>query len=134
MERLTVLVVDSELVEELAAAQDRDGRDDCQPSDPVPHQAPCRSGRSQGRGQHPAGAEDPERPEESEDTQERQNQERGIPILNVNRAGTVIVVKRSLSPGFAGIDNPLFYDDKTLMFFADAKEALETTVSALESI
>lgn len=57
-----------------------------------------------------------------------------MPILNVNRAGTVIVVKRSLSPGFAGIDNPLFYDDKTLMFFADAKEALETTVSALESI
>jgi NAD(P) transhydrogenase subunit beta len=58
----------------------------------------------------------------------------GMPILNVDRAGTVIVVKRSLSPGFAGIDNPLFYDDKTLMFFADAKEALEQTVSALKTI
>lgn len=58
----------------------------------------------------------------------------GMPILNVDRAGTVIVVKRSLSPGFAGIDNPLFYDEKTLMFFADAKEALEQTVSALKSI
>ncbi|HEU4319730.1 MAG TPA: NAD(P)(+) transhydrogenase (Re/Si-specific) subunit beta [Acidimicrobiia bacterium] len=58
----------------------------------------------------------------------------GMPILNVDRAGTVIVVKRSLSSGFAGIDNPLFYDDKTLMFFADAKEALEQTVSALKSI
>jgi NAD(P) transhydrogenase subunit beta len=52
----------------------------------------------------------------------------------VDRAGTVIVVKRSLSPGFAGIDNPLFYDDKTLMFFADAKEALESTVAALKDI
>jgi len=58
----------------------------------------------------------------------------GMPILNVDRAGTVIVVKRSLSPGFAGIDNPLFYDDKTLMFFADAKEALESTVSALKTL
>jgi NAD(P) transhydrogenase subunit beta len=58
----------------------------------------------------------------------------GMPILNVDRAGTVIVVKRSLSPGFAGIDNPLFYDDKTLMFFADAKEALESTVAALKDI
>lgn len=58
----------------------------------------------------------------------------GMPILNVDRAGTVIVVKRSLSPGFAGIDNPLFYDDKTLMFFADAKEALESSVTALKSV
>jgi NAD(P) transhydrogenase subunit beta len=58
----------------------------------------------------------------------------GMPILNVDRAGTVIVVKRSLSPGFAGIDNPLFYEDNTLMFFADAKEALEKTVTALKDI
>jgi NAD(P) transhydrogenase subunit beta len=58
----------------------------------------------------------------------------GMPILNVDRAGTVIVVKRSLSPGFAGIDNPLFYEENTLMFFADAKEALEQTVSALRSL
>ena len=58
----------------------------------------------------------------------------GMPILNVDRAETVVVVKRSLSPGFAGIDNPLFYDEKTLMFFADAKEALEQATSALKSI
>jgi NAD(P) transhydrogenase subunit beta len=58
----------------------------------------------------------------------------GMPILNVDRAGTVIVVKRSLSPGFAGIDNPLFYAENTLMFFADAKEAMEQTVSALRSL
>jgi NAD(P) transhydrogenase subunit beta len=58
----------------------------------------------------------------------------GMPILNVDRAGTVIVVKRSMSSGFAGIDNPLFYDSRTLMFFADAKEGLEATVSALKAI
>jgi NAD(P) transhydrogenase subunit beta len=57
-----------------------------------------------------------------------------MPILNVDRAGTVIVVKRSLSPGFAGIDNPLFYDEKTMMFFADAKAALEQTVGALRRL
>ncbi len=58
----------------------------------------------------------------------------GMPILNADRATTVVVVKRSLSPGFAGIDNPLFYDDKTLMFFADAKEALEQALAALRDL
>ncbi len=58
----------------------------------------------------------------------------GMPILNVDRAGSVIVVKRSLSPGFAGIDNPLFYMENTMMFFADAKEALESSTSALRSL
>jgi NAD(P) transhydrogenase subunit beta len=58
----------------------------------------------------------------------------GMPILNVDRAGTVIVVKRSLAPGFAGIDNPLFYADNTLMFFADAKDALEQVIGALREV
>lgn len=58
----------------------------------------------------------------------------GMPILNVDRAGTVIVVKRSMSPGFAGIDNPLFYKENTMMFFADAKEALEKSLASLRAL
>ena len=48
----------------------------------------------------------------------------GMPILDVDKAKNAIVIKRSLSPGFAGIDNPLFYMDKTMMFFSDAKDAM----------
>ncbi|MGI9667112.1 MAG: NAD(P)(+) transhydrogenase (Re/Si-specific) subunit beta [Acidimicrobiia bacterium] len=58
----------------------------------------------------------------------------GMPVLNVDEAATTIVVKRSLSPGFAGIDNPLFYEDGTMMYFADAKAALEETLSAVERL
>ncbi len=58
----------------------------------------------------------------------------GMPVLDVDEATTVIVVKRSLSPGFAGIDNPLFYEDGTLMYFGDAKQALEEALSALKRI
>jgi len=58
----------------------------------------------------------------------------GMPILNVDEAKTTIVVKRSLSPGFAGIDNPLFYEDTTLMFFGDAKQALEDALTAVEAL
>lgn len=54
----------------------------------------------------------------------------GMPILNVDEARTVVVIKRSLSPGFAGIPNPLFAMDNTLMFFGDGKKAVEDLVSA----
>ena len=58
----------------------------------------------------------------------------GMPIIEVDRAASVVVVKRSLSPGFAGIDNPLFYDDKTSMLFADAKQALESVAAAVKAL
>ena len=52
----------------------------------------------------------------------------GMPILDVDRARNVIVMKRSLSPGFAGIDNDLFYMDNTMMFFGDAKQSMSDLV------
>jgi NAD(P) transhydrogenase subunit beta len=55
----------------------------------------------------------------------------GMPILDVDRAHTVMVIKRSLNPGFAGIDNELYYDSKTLMLFGDAKGFLAEIVKAL---
>src|SRR5690606_28795052 len=57
----------------------------------------------------------------------------GMPILDVDKAGTVVVVKRSLSPGFAGIPNPLFAADNTLMYFADGKKAILDLVSAIKA-
>jgi NAD(P) transhydrogenase subunit beta len=56
----------------------------------------------------------------------------GMPILNVGEARTVVVVKRSLSPGFAGIPNPLFAADNCLMLFEDGKKAVVNMVAALK--
>jgi len=52
----------------------------------------------------------------------------GMPILDVDKARTVMVIKRGMSPGFAGIDNPLYYLDKTLMLFGDAKSFVSNLV------
>jgi H+-translocating NAD(P) transhydrogenase subunit beta len=58
----------------------------------------------------------------------------GMPILEVDRAERVVFIKRSLSPGFAGVDNPLFYDtEKTMMLFSDAKQGLQEVVEAVRS-
>jgi NAD(P) transhydrogenase subunit beta len=56
----------------------------------------------------------------------------GMPILDVDRARTVVVIKRSLSPGFAGIPNPLFIRDNTLMLFEDAKKGIQAILAALK--
>jgi NAD(P) transhydrogenase subunit beta len=56
----------------------------------------------------------------------------GMPILDVERAGTVLFIKRSLGSGYAGIENELFFRDNTMMLFADAKKMCEDIVKALE--
>ena len=56
----------------------------------------------------------------------------GMPIIDVDKAATCVVVKRSLSPGFAGIPNPLFAADKTLMLFGDGKKMMMDTVAAVK--
>ena len=58
----------------------------------------------------------------------------GMPIIEVSEAKQVIVVKRSLSPGFAGIDNDLFYLDKTAMLFADAKKAAQEVAGEVTNL
>ena len=58
----------------------------------------------------------------------------GMPILDVDRAANVIVMKRSLSPGFAGIDNPLFYMDRTMMFFGNAKASMVDLVREVREL
>lgn len=57
---------------------------------------------------------------------------RGMPILNCDKARTVMVIKRSLSPGYAGVDNPIFYMDKTMMLFGDAKDMAKAIIEALK--
>ncbi len=56
----------------------------------------------------------------------------GMPIIDVDKARTVIIIKRSLSPGFAGIPNPLFAADNALMFFGDGQEAVLSIVAAVK--
>jgi NAD(P) transhydrogenase subunit beta len=56
----------------------------------------------------------------------------GMPIIDVHKARTVLVNKRSMAAGYAGLDNPLFYMDKTMMVFGDAKKVVDDMVKALE--
>ncbi len=58
----------------------------------------------------------------------------GMPILEVDRSGAVIVLKRSMASGFAGIDNPLFYEPKTAMLFGDAKGSVSEITSEVQAL
>ena len=58
----------------------------------------------------------------------------GMPILQVDQSKSVIVLKRSMSPGFAGIDNPLYYEEKTQMLFGDAKASVQEVVSEVQEL
>jgi NAD(P) transhydrogenase subunit beta len=57
----------------------------------------------------------------------------GMPILDVDRAANVVVLKRSMSPGFAGIENDLYYNSKTAMLFGDAKASVENLVAGVKA-
>jgi len=58
----------------------------------------------------------------------------GMPILNVDQASAVVVLKRSMNPGFAGIENPLFYNPKTVMLFGDAKDSIDKLIADVKSL
>jgi NAD(P) transhydrogenase subunit beta len=58
----------------------------------------------------------------------------GMPILEVDRSQSVIVLKRSMASGFAGIDNPLFYDPKTSMLFGDAKASVSEVTAEVQAL
>ena len=58
----------------------------------------------------------------------------GMPILNVDQSRSIIILKRSMNPGFAGIDNPLFYNTKTMMLFGDARQSVLKIIAALKEL
>src|SRR5438105_4524908 len=58
----------------------------------------------------------------------------GMPILEVDRSGSVVVLKRSMASGFAGIDNPLFYEEKTALLFGDAKQSVGEITAEVEAL
>jgi NAD(P) transhydrogenase subunit beta len=58
----------------------------------------------------------------------------GMPILEVDKAKNIVVLKRSMNPGFAGIENELYYDPKTVMLFGDAKQSVSRLVGEVKEI
>jgi NAD(P) transhydrogenase subunit beta len=62
------------------------------------------------------------------------NPEAGMPIIEVGSSGSVIILKRSMNTGFAGIDNPLFYEENTALLFGDAKESVQKVLKEVEAL
>ena len=62
------------------------------------------------------------------------NPDAGMPIIEVNKAGQVVVLKRSMNTGFAGIDNPLFYNENTALLFGDAKESVAAVLAEVKDL
>jgi NAD(P) transhydrogenase subunit beta len=58
----------------------------------------------------------------------------GMPVLNVDQSSAVVVLKRSMNTGFAGIENELFYDPKTTMLFGDAKQSIMSLIAAVKAV
>ena len=58
----------------------------------------------------------------------------GMPILDVDKSGQVIVLKRSMNTGFAGIDNPLFYNENTALLFGDAKKSIQSVLAEVKEL
>jgi NAD(P) transhydrogenase subunit beta len=58
----------------------------------------------------------------------------GMPILDVDKAQNIIVMKRSMNPGFAGVENELFYDRKTAMLFGNAKDSLQKLITEVKAL
>jgi NAD(P) transhydrogenase subunit beta len=58
----------------------------------------------------------------------------GMPILDVDKAQNIVVLKRSMNPGFAGIDNPLYENAKTMMLFGDAKKSIDNLTSVVKGL
>jgi NAD(P) transhydrogenase subunit beta len=57
----------------------------------------------------------------------------GMPIIDVDKSHTVIVMKRSMRPGFAGVENPLFFKNNTRMLFGDAKASIQALIAEFKS-
>ena len=58
----------------------------------------------------------------------------GMPILDVEKSKSIVVLKRSMNAGFAGLDNDIFYNDKTLMFFGDAKNSIDSLIKSFKEL
>ena len=58
----------------------------------------------------------------------------GMPILDVEKSKSIVVLKRSMNPGFAGLDNDIFYNDKTIMLFGDAKDSIDSVTKSIKEL